>query len=86
MPITVVVTIIPAINTPEVMAMKAFLNFMPNRKAIAQPVQAPVMGSGMATKIANAIMPKFSWSRIYFFLVRVKSQKKKLSPTGYFLR
>ena len=42
-------------RTPAVIAAKAGQKRKPSRKATAQPVQAPVMGNGMATKIANAV-------------------------------
>ena len=41
-------------------AAKAGRNRKPRRKAMAQPVQAPVMGRGMATNRVRAINPKFS--------------------------
>ena len=59
-PITVAVTITPAMRTPAVIAAKAGQKRKPSKKATAQPVQAPVMGSGMATKIANAVSSKVS--------------------------
>ena len=61
-PTTVAVTMTPARRTPAAMAANAGQKRKPSRKAIAQPVQAPVMGSGMATKMARAVNPKFSCS------------------------
>lgn len=61
-PTTAAVTMTPASKTPDAMATKAGQKRNPSKKATAQPVQAPVMGRGMATKIAKAVSPKFSWS------------------------
>jgi len=43
-------TIIPAIITPAKIAEKAYRLRMPNTKATAHAVHAPVHGSGIATK------------------------------------
>ena len=51
------VTIIPAINMPAAIAGNEFLNFIPNTKAAAHPVHAPVTGRGMATKSVRASSP-----------------------------
>jgi hypothetical protein len=59
-PIVATVTIAPAMSTPAAMAAKDGQNLKPSKKATAQPVQAPVKGKGMATKMANAVSPKFS--------------------------
>lgn len=44
------VTMAPAIRTPAIIDIKECLNFRPIRKARREPVQAPVIGSGIATK------------------------------------
>jgi len=67
------------------MAAKAGQKRKPTRKAMAQPVQAPVMGRGMATNTAKAVRPKLSCSRMYFLLVREKSQVKNLSQIANLL-
>ena len=54
------VTIIPAVITPRVMGKIAFWKGIPNNQAAIDPVQAPVMGKGMATKKNNAQGPYFS--------------------------
>ena len=59
MPITVAVTMPAATRIPVAMAAKAGRNRKPRRKAIAHPLQAPVMGRGMATKMVT-ISPKLS--------------------------
>ena len=45
------VTIAAARRTPTKIARKAFLRSMSNTKAAMAPVQAPVMGKGIPTKI-----------------------------------
>ena len=40
----------PAVSTPKKINKSDFLGFIPNNTAIRLPVQAPVPGSGMATK------------------------------------
>lgn len=59
-PITVAVTIAPAMRIPAETAAKAGQKRKPSRKAMAQPVQAPVIGNGMATNMTSAVKPKFS--------------------------
>ena len=61
-PIVAAVTIAPAMSTPAAMAAKDGQNLKPNKKATTQPVQAPVKGMGIATKMASATSPKFSCS------------------------
>ena len=51
------VTMIPAMTTPAAIAGKAWRMRMPSRKARAAPVQAPVIGRGMATKMARPMGP-----------------------------
>ena len=53
-PNVIAVTIIPAIKTPKAIKGKARLMGMPNTKAAKAPVQAPVKGKGIATKIIKA--------------------------------
>ena len=53
-------TIKPAIKTPKVINGNAFLKGILNKKAIIEPVHAPVIGNGMATKAIKAILPLFS--------------------------
>ena len=54
------VTITEATQTPPNMAKKAFLRGRLNTKAARAPVQAPVTGSGTATKNSRASGPYFS--------------------------
>ena len=51
---------------------------MPNKKATIVPVQAPVKGKGIATKLTKAISPYFSIPGLLFLLVLSKSQSKNL--------
>ena len=67
------VTITPAINIPMKIDKKACLNFSPKRTAISEPVQAPVMGRGIATNSTRPIRPYLSTS-FPRRLVRSKSQ------------
>ena len=53
-PKVVKVTTKPAIKTPRVIKGKAFFQGIPNKKAHKDPVQAPVKGKGMATRITRA--------------------------------
>jgi hypothetical protein len=78
------VTITPAPTTPNDTRGRAFLKGMPKRKAHKEPVQAPVKGRGMATKITKAKSLHFSNVFSCFFLVLVKSQLKNLFIEGLF--
>ena len=73
------VTMAPAMITPERIDKKAYLNFNPSRKAAIDPVQAPVMGRGIATKSINPIL---SYLSIVCprRLVRSKTQLTTLCP------
>jgi len=67
-------TITPAIKTPSETKGKATLNGKPKRKAAMAPLQPPVKGNGIATKITNPISSYFLiWSST-FFLVLLKNQ------------
>ena len=80
------VTTTPAMITPASMARKAFLNLNPKIKAAAQPVQAPVAGNGMPTKMASPMEPYFSNSALCFLCVLSNNHVKKISPILHFLR
>lgn len=87
MPVIVItVTTTPAIITPAVIAGNECRNLIPNTKAAAQPVQAPVTGSGTATKRVRARSPYFSKFSVCFRRVLAKSQVKKTSKIWYRLR
>ena len=73
------VTIIPAINMPAAIAGNEFLNFIPNTKAAAHHVHAPVTGRGMATKSVRASSPYFSKFSVWFLRVLEKSHVKNIS-------
>jgi len=61
------------------MAGKERLKGMPKMNAATLPVQAPVQGKGIATKVAKAInLPYFSALPKNLFLVLIKSQLKNL--------
>ncbi len=72
------VTITPAIITPTRINGKAFLKGTPKTKAATEPVQAPVTGKGIATKVMSAKAPKILKRVSCFFLVLSKSQVKNL--------
>jgi hypothetical protein len=55
-------TIRAAVTTPEEIAKKALLKSNFNKEAITHPVQAPVVGIGIATNIKSP-------NRLYFFIV-----------------
>ena len=55
----IIVTIKPAITTPIDINMNAFLLGIPNSQAANDPVHAPVIGKGIATKIMSANGPYF---------------------------
>ena len=71
------VTMMPATITPAPIEIRARFRGMPKTKAIKAPVQAPVPGKGMATKIAKAKSPKIFIFLECFLLVFSKSQVKK---------
>ena len=77
MPFVAKTTINPAIATPNEIKGNASLGRMPNKNAHRAPVQEPVKGSGIATKITKANLPHFSNFFSLFLLVREKSQIKK---------
>jgi len=62
--------------TPEITAIMVYLNLILNNEAAIVPVQAPVMGKGIAT---NNINPNASyrWTISALFLVWLNSQLKK---------
>lgn len=55
MPWVINETITPEINTPRMIKGIAFFGGIPKTKAATDPLQAPVTGSGMATKNSRAI-------------------------------
>lgn len=80
------VTIIPAVITPKIIGVIAFLKGMPNNQAAMDPVQAPVIGKGMATKMNKAREPYFSIFLRVLRLVLSKTHSKNLSRRDeYFL-
>jgi hypothetical protein len=76
------VTIIPAVITPAIIGIIAFLGEMPNNQAAMDPVQAPVIGNGMATKRNKAKFPYFLIFFDVFRLVLLKTQFRNLSNGG----
>jgi hypothetical protein len=80
------VTIIPAVIIPKVIGKIAFLNGIPNNQAAMDPVQAPVIGKGIATKMNKAKGPYFLIFFIVFLLVLSKTHSRNLSVgLEYFL-
>jgi len=72
-PNEIIVTKIPAIITPEAIAVNDFQRFRPSSHAIRLPVQAPVTGRGIATNKAKARNPMLFmsfWTFSAFFLAR----------------
>lgn len=69
---------IPAIKTPNNTEITALAGFIPRRKEAIEPVQAPVKGRGMATKIINPNTLYLS-IKLLLDLVCLKSQLKNLS-------
>lgn len=59
----------------------AFLGGIPNNQAAMDPVQAPVIGKGMATKRNRAKFPYFLIWFDVFLLVLLKTQLRNLSNT-----
>lgn len=72
-----VVTITAAMNTPKRIDIMALWNLMLKRNAATEPVQAPVMGKGMATKSIRPIDLYLSTTAL-LLLVRLNSQSKKI--------
>ena len=72
------VTITPAVIIPIIIGIIAFRGGIPNNQAAMDPVQAPVMGSGIATKRNNANVPYFSIFFDVLCLVLLKTKFKNL--------
>jgi hypothetical protein len=60
------VTTIPAINTPIEIATKDLEKPKSNKKAATLPVQAPVIGKGIATKRTSPRSSSLSTNRLLF--------------------
>jgi hypothetical protein len=58
------VTTIPAINTPMEIAAKDLVKPKSNKKAATLPVQAPVIGNGIATKRISPRSSSLSTNRL----------------------
>jgi len=72
-------TIAPAIMTPKLIIVSAFLKGMPKTKATKHPVQLPVIGKGIATNKSKAKSLNLSTLILCFFLVLEKNQLEKRS-------
>jgi hypothetical protein len=72
------VTIKVAPKTPKLTQRKPSLGFIPKRVLAKAPVQAPVMGRGIATKIANPNLPHLAYSPENAFSVLLNHQSKNL--------
>ena len=72
------VTMIPDIRIPAEIAGIACFKGILNRNAATQPVQAPVIGRGIATKRITPIASNLSIS-LLFLLVLSNNQPKKRS-------
>jgi len=70
-------TITPAIKTPKTIKGRARLIGTPKTKAAKDPVQAPVKGKGIATRITKAKSRQRSNFFECFWRVLSKSQIKK---------
>ncbi len=78
------VTIMPAMSTPIKIDNMACLNFKPRSTASSEPVQAPVIGKGIATNNARP-MPSYLSISFPRFLVRSKSHFKIRSKKAILL-
>ena len=70
---------------PHRTAMSEYLNLSLNKDAATQPVQAPVNGSGIATKSANPIASYFSIILAFLFVLS-KNQSKNLFNGPHLLK
>ena len=70
------VTITPEIIIPLTIIGKAYQNLIPKTNAAIEPVQAPVIGSGIATKNNKNNAPYFSNFSLFFRRVLLKSHSK----------
>ena len=75
------ITIIPAVMTPSVMGSMLFLGLNPKNDATNAPVQAPVPGSGIATKMYSPNLPYLSIVLLfsYAFLLIQSTKGLKVS-------
>ena len=76
------VSIIPAIRQPTITKGRAFLKGIPKIKAAIAPVQPPIKGIGVATKIITAkFLPSFSnfdwWTERVWLKNQLKNWLKK---------
>jgi len=71
------VTITPAIKTPIEIATNERIKPKSNKKATTLPVQAPVMGKGIATKRSNPKSSSLSTNRL-LLRDRSKSHAKNI--------
>ncbi len=78
-------TINEARKTPRVIAKNDKIGFRPKMKEAKAPVQAPVVGKGIPTKM---ISPKISYFSIIllFFWVLLKSQSKNFLNKGILVK
>jgi hypothetical protein len=76
------VTIIPAVIIPIIIGVIAFFGGIPNNQAAMDPVQAPVIGKGIATNRNRAKFPYFLIFFEVFRLVLSKTQLRNLSNGG----
>ena len=72
------VTTTPAMRIPPITAGKAYQKRTPKRNAATVPVQAPVIGRGMATK-STSPSASYRSTTLPLLLVRANSQVKNLS-------
>ncbi len=72
------VTITPAVRTPITTPVSAYLKLRPMRNAAIEPVQAPVIGKGSATKIARPSVLYFSTIRERDLVCENNQSKKRL--------
>lgn len=79
------ITTRPAMITPPAIIGKAYQKRISNKKAATEPVQTPVMGSGIATKNSKKNAPYFSYLTSCF-RVLLNSQQKKISSICHLLK
>lgn len=73
----------PAMNTPKRAARKLFFLSKPNSTARKHPVQAPLPGSGIATK---SIMPQKPYFSIVLFFFKVFSLSREIKWPNFLKR
>ena len=72
-----ILTIRPAVRTPRAIARELFFLSIPRNQAPRHPVQAPVIGSGIATNIESPMYPYLLTSFLTFSTFGIRKFLKK---------